>query len=67
MTAGQSDQAKPGRPSGRNQLLQVRPRIRWVTGEAGRAVSAAQGRALRDLLAAVAKIEVGQGEEDQPP
>lgn len=40
--------------------------LRLVGGEAGRAVAAAQGRALAALLATLAEVEVGQDEEVQP-
>ena len=46
--------------------LFVRWRVRLVGGEAGRAVSTAQGRALAALLATLAEVEVGQGEEVSP-
>jgi hypothetical protein len=46
--------------------LHLRCQVRLVDGEAGRALAAAQGRALADLLASVAPVEVGQGEEDTP-
>ena len=44
--------------------LQVRCQIHLLGGEAGRALAAAQGRALADLLAFLAEVEVGQGQED---
>ncbi len=47
-------------------LLGVRCQVRLVGGEAGRALAAAQGRALADLLARLGPVEVGQGEEDTP-
>jgi len=43
--------------------LAVRVTVHLVGGEAGRALAAAQGRALRDLLAFLDPVEVGQGEE----
>jgi hypothetical protein len=46
--------------------LHLRCQVHWVGGEAGRALAAAQGRALVDLLACLAPVEVGQGEEDTP-
>jgi len=46
--------------------LRVRCHVHLVGGEAGRALAAAQGRALADLLASVVPVEVGQGEEDTP-
>jgi hypothetical protein len=46
--------------------LRVRCQVRLVGGEAGRALAAAQGRALADLLASVVPVEVGRGEEDTP-
>ncbi|MHB2023767.1 MAG: hypothetical protein ACYCO3_10625 [Mycobacteriales bacterium] len=46
--------------------LHLRCQVRLVGGEAGRALAAAQGRALADLLASVVPVEVGRGEEDTP-
>lgn len=46
--------------------LHLRSRVRLVGGEAGQAVAAAQGRALADLLASLAPVEVGQEQEDTP-
>jgi len=46
--------------------LHLRCQVRLVGGETGRALAAAQGRALADLLACLAPVEVGQGEEDTP-
>ncbi len=46
--------------------LVVRGRMRPVTGEAGRALAAAQGRALSALLASLGDVEVGQGKEVSP-
>ena len=51
-------------PSG--SVLTVRCQVRLVRGEAGRALAAAQGRALAALLASLAGTEVGQGEEVSP-
>lgn len=39
--------------------LRVRATVHLMGGEAGRALAAAQGRALRDLLAVLADVEVG--------
>lgn len=39
----------------------LRVEVHLVGGEAGRALAAAQGRALRDLLEVLAETEVGQG------
>ena len=44
--------------------LRVRARIRLVGGEAGQALAAAQGRALRVLLADLAEGVVGPGGEE---
>jgi hypothetical protein len=46
--------------------LTVRATIRLVGGDTGRALAAAQGRALRDLLALLADIEVGPAQRDGP-
>ncbi len=46
--------------------LTVRCQVRLVGGDAGRALAAAQGRALSALLASVGEVEVGQGEEVPP-
>lgn len=43
--------------------LTVRCEVRLVGGEAGRALAAAQGRALSTLLASIGEAEVGQDEE----
>jgi hypothetical protein len=54
-------------PRGAGDLaLAVRLEVRLVGGAAGRALAAAQGRALSALLASVAELEVGQGEEVSP-
>jgi hypothetical protein len=46
--------------------LTVRLEVHLLAGEAGRALAAAQGCALSALLASVAEVEVGQGEEVSP-
>lgn len=46
--------------------LFVRGRVRPVTGEAGRALAAAQGRALAALLTTLSDVEVEEGEEVSP-
>lgn len=46
--------------------LHLRCQVRLVGGQAGRALAAGQGRALADLRACLAPIEVGRGEEDAP-
>ena len=58
----------PRHPRGddRATSLAVRLEVRLVAGDAGRALAAAQGRALTALLASVAEAEVGQGEEVSP-
>ena len=55
--------SEPGRGE---HPLTVRGQLRLVGGETGRALAAAQGRALTDLLAAFGSAEVGQGEEVSP-
>ena len=58
----------PRRPRGddRATSLAVRFEVRLVAGDAGRALAAAQGRALAALLASLVDMEVGQGEEVSP-
>ena len=46
--------------------LTVGWQVRLLGGEAGRALAAAQGRALSALLASLAETEVGQDEEVLP-
>ena len=46
--------------------LRVRLEVRLVGGEAGRALAAAQGRALSALLASVGEVEVEGGVEVSP-
>jgi hypothetical protein len=60
---GGDDLAAPG---GERSGLGVRLHLRLARGEAGRALAAAQGRALAALLASLANPEVGQGEEVSP-
>ncbi len=48
------------------RALTVHIETRSLGGEAGRALAAAQGRALSALLASVGEVEVGQGEEVSP-
>jgi len=55
--AGVASSGLPG------DALAVRAAVHLVGGDAGRALAAAQGRALRDLLAFLDPVEVGQGEE----
>ena len=57
---------RPSEPAPDGKSLAVRCQVRLVVGEAGRALAAAQGRALADLLASIAETEVGQGEEVSP-
>ena len=52
---------RPGRPSD-GQALEVRFEVHSIGDEAGRALSAAQGRVLRRLLRIVAEMEVGQAD-----
>lgn len=81
MTGGRpetSHRARPGRrhdPLGpapaavapaQDSRIVVRMEVRLVGGEAGRALAAAQGRALSALLASLDETEVGQGEEVSP-
>ena len=56
------DLASSGQPG---DGLRVRARIRLVGGEAGQALAAAQGRALRVLLAHLAEGVVGPGGEEE--
>ena len=51
-------------PSG--SVLTIGCQVRLVGGEAGRALAAAQGRALATLLASLGDVEVGQGKEVSP-
>lgn len=44
--------------------LWVRHQVHLVGDPAGRALAAAQGRALADLLALLARVEVTQGREE---
>jgi len=53
-------------PEERGDGLTVRWQPRMVGGEAGRALAAAQGRALSSLLASVGEVEVEEGEEVSP-
>ncbi len=53
-------------PAPTGSTLTVRCQVRLVGGEAGRALAAAQGKALSALLATLAETEVGQGEEVSP-
>jgi len=53
-------------PTPTGSALTVRCQVRLVGGEAGQALAAAQGRALVALLATLADVEVGQGEEVSP-
>jgi len=55
--------SEPGRGE---HPLTVRGQLRLVGGEAGRALAAAQGRALATLLASLGDVEVGQDEEVSP-
>jgi hypothetical protein len=57
------ESSDPG-PTG--SALTVRWQVRLVGGEVGRALAAAQGRALSALLASLAETEVGQDEEVLP-
>jgi hypothetical protein len=63
-------QAANNRPASASEpdspALAVRGRVRLVGGEAGRALAAAQGRALSALLASVGEVEVEGGKEVSP-
>ena len=60
---GPEPASEPGRGE---HPLAVRGQLRLVGGEAGRALAAAQGRALAALLASLGDVEVGQDEEVSP-
>ena len=62
----QTDPAPVCEPGRGEHPLAVRGQLRLVGGEAGRALAAAQGRALAALLATLAETEVGQGKEVSP-
>jgi len=49
-----------------DRALAVRGTVNLVGGDAGRALAAAQGRALATLLASLGDVEVGQGKEVSP-
>ena len=53
-------------PDHSGTTLGVRCQARLISGQAGRALAAAQGRALAALLASLGEVEVGQGEEVSP-
>jgi hypothetical protein len=53
-------------PAQTGSALTVHCQVRVVGGEAGRALAAAQGRALSALLACLAETEVGQDQEVLP-
>ena len=55
--------AEPDRSSA---TLGVRCQVHLISGQAGRALAVAQGRALAALLATLGEGEVGQGEEVSP-
>jgi len=60
---GPEPASEPGRGG---HPLAVRGQLRFVGGEAGRALAAAQGRVLAALLASLGDVEVGQGKEASP-
>jgi len=62
----QTDPAPVCEPGRGEHPLAVRGQLRLVGGEAGRALAAAQGRALAGLLASLGDVEVGQGKEVSP-
>jgi len=53
----------PTSEGGRADSLQLRIRVRYAGGEAGRVLAVAQGRALREALEVLREVEVGQAEE----
>lgn len=55
----------PVEPAGVD-VLQLRLKVHLIGGESGRAMAAAQGKALRVLLASVGKTEVRPGQELSP-
>jgi hypothetical protein len=55
----------PVEPAG-VEVLQLRLQVRLVGGESGWAMAAAQGQALRAILASVGKTEVRPGQELSP-
>ncbi|MHB1761554.1 MAG: hypothetical protein ACYCS4_02215 [Acidimicrobiales bacterium] len=61
-----TDPAPVCEPGRGDHPLAVRGQLRLVGGEAGRALAAAQGRALAVLLASLGDVEVGQGKEVSP-
>jgi hypothetical protein len=52
-------------PAGAAPRLSLRIEVRIVGGEEGRALAAAQGRVLSEILAVLAEMEVGQGVEHE--
>ncbi len=62
----QTDPAPVCEPGRGEHPLTVRGQLRLVGGEAGRALSAVQGKALAALLASLGDVEVGKGEEVSP-
>lgn len=56
----------PPDPAPSGSVLTIGCQVRLVGGEAGRALAAAQGKALAPLLASVGEVEVGQGKEVLP-
>ena len=53
-------------PDHNGATLGVRCQVHLISGQAGRALAAAQGQALAALLASLGEVEVGQGEEVSP-
>ncbi len=53
-------------PDHSGATLGARCQVHLISGQAGRALAVAQGRALAALLASRGKVEVGQGEEVSP-
>ena len=58
--------AETAEPDHSSTTLGVRCQVHLIGGQAGRALAAAQGRALAALLASLGKVEVGQGKEVSP-
>ena len=53
-------------PEHSSTTLGVRCQVHLISGQAGRALAAAQGGALAALLASLGDVEVGQDEEVSP-
>jgi hypothetical protein len=62
-TRGRSDAERRREPVRAETPLTIRFEVRTLGGDAGRALAAAQGRVVRRLLAIVAEMEVGEGDQ----